>query len=163
MQFLLLQGTGIPLSLIHIYARKYLLLPFPGHVWQYPHNSVPFLQMQVPPDTADYLLSALRLSLIHILMPIKRDWNQSPNSGPRSISISLGSRSVITEEMSMDASEPMIPAACANCFHSVRLRQIMDAIPLPQIPACKISSRILSIADTAATHQIGRASCRERV
>ena len=49
-----------------------------------------------------------------MVMPIKRDWNQSPNSGPRSISISLGSISAKTEEMSMDASEPMIPAACAT-------------------------------------------------
>ena len=52
-------------------------------------------------------------------MPIKRDWNQSPNSGPRSISISLGSISAKTEEMSMDASEPMIPAACATTLCAI--------------------------------------------
>ena len=54
-----------------------------------------------------------------MVMPIKRDWNHSPNSGPRSISISLGSKSVITEEMSMDASEPMIPAACATTLCAI--------------------------------------------
>ena len=52
-------------------------------------------------------------------MPIKRDWNHSPNSGPKSISISLGSRSVITEEMSMDASELIIPAACATTLCAI--------------------------------------------
>ena len=50
----------------------------------------------------------------HMVMPIKSDWNHRPNSGPRSISISRVSISVITEEMSMEASEPMMPDAWAT-------------------------------------------------
>ena len=49
-----------------------------------------------------------------MVMPIKMDWNHRPNSGPRSISISRDSISVMTEEMSMDASALIMPAACAT-------------------------------------------------
>ena len=49
-----------------------------------------------------------------MVMPIKSDWNHRPNNGPRSMSIRRVSMSVITEEMSIDASEPMMPAACAT-------------------------------------------------
>ena len=47
-------------------------------------------------------------------MPIKSDCTHKPINGPKSISISRVSISPITEEMSMEASEPMIPAACAT-------------------------------------------------
>ena len=49
-----------------------------------------------------------------MVMPIKSDCTHRPNNGPRSISMSLVSMSAITVEMSMEASEPMIPAACAT-------------------------------------------------
>ena len=65
-----MSGTSPASPFFLLNARKYLLLPFPGHVWQYPHNSVPFLQMQVPPDTADYLLSALRSPPGVLLSPV---------------------------------------------------------------------------------------------
>ena len=50
----------------------------------------------------------------HMVRPINRDWNHSPNSGPKSISMSLGSKSAIAEEMSMEASAPMTPEAWAT-------------------------------------------------
>ena len=47
----------------------------------------------------------------HMVMPTNRDWNHRPNSGPSSISIRRLSMSVITELMSMLASEMITPDA----------------------------------------------------
>ena len=55
----------------------------------------------------------------HMVMPIKSDWNHRPNNGPRSISISRDSISVITAEMSMEASEPMMPDAWATTLWAI--------------------------------------------
>ena len=55
----------------------------------------------------------------HMVMPIKSDWNHRPNKGPSSISIRRGSKSPITEEMSMDASAPMTPDACATTLCAI--------------------------------------------
>ena len=52
----------------------------------------------------------------HMVMPIKSDWNHRPNNGPRSISIS---RDSISAEMSMEASEPMMPDAWATTLWAI--------------------------------------------
>ena len=65
-----MSGTSPASPFFLLNARKYLLLPFPGHVWQYPHSSVPFSQKLVPPGTADYLLSALRSPPGVLLSPV---------------------------------------------------------------------------------------------
>ena len=55
----------------------------------------------------------------HMVMPIKSDWTHRPISGPRSISMSRGSISARTSDMSMEASEPMIPAAWATTLWAI--------------------------------------------
>ena len=53
-------------------------------------------------------------------MPIKRDWNHSPNSGPKSISISLGSMIGHNwRKCQWTASELIIPAACATTLCAI--------------------------------------------
>ena len=63
-------GTSPASPFFLLNARRYLFLPFPGHIWQCLHNSVPFLQMQVRPDKADYLLSTLRSLSGVLLFPV---------------------------------------------------------------------------------------------
>ena len=55
----------------------------------------------------------------HMVTPINILWNQSPNSGPKSISISRGSMSVRTEEISMAVSEEIMPDACATTLCAI--------------------------------------------